>query len=384
MAHEMIEGLDTAMYGSNKAAWHGLGTVVEGRKNSQDCIRLSGLDWDVFVAPCLGWPAPPGGQDAWLGQTQPEACEFPLSSGKTKKLWRGAYEVVPGVRATYRVIKRGSQEYRYWFGAVGSGYTPIQNRDAFRIADRIVGKGKAAYETAGSLKGGRMVYITAVMDTSMQVKDDLVGLYLLFTTSHDMSLRFTILPTPIRVVCRNTQLAAMDTAAWQLSFKHTLNAQDRIVDAAADKVLKRSAAYFNGMGTVYDLLASIDVNDRFARDYVERLIPLPEKKQKAAKGRRDRILGLFHGGQDGAKMDAVKGTAYGLWTAATQFQTHEMRTVRREDAAGDKPSEEEARFNSDLWGTGAAFRERSFDLLAEMTDVDASGTMKEALAVAKR
>jgi len=379
MAHEMIEGLDTAAYGSGIPAWHGLGTVVEGRMTSEECLRLSGLDWDVYVAQLMGWPNSPD------DPTKPEPVEVPYSEGKTKKLWRGAYEVVPGVRATYRLVKVGGREHRYWLGAVGTQYTPIQNRDAFRIADAIVGKGRAVYETAGSLKGGRMVYITAVMDTTMKVKDDMVGLYLVFTTSHDMSLRFTVLPTPIRVVCRNTQLAAMDTAAWLLSFKHTPNAEGRIIETTADKVLKRTSAYFDGMGAVYDALAAIRVNDQFSQDYVERLIPLPSgKRQKTAKDKRDRILGLYHGDQRGASMDAVKGTAYGLWTAATEFQTHEMRIARRKDAEGEQTSEEEARFNSDLWGAGSNFREKSFDLLTSMTGVDAKGTLKGALAVAKR
>jgi len=38
MAHEMGE-LDNAMYGSNEAAWHGLGTVVAGQPSAADAIR---------------------------------------------------------------------------------------------------------------------------------------------------------------------------------------------------------------------------------------------------------------------------------------------------------------------------------------------------------
>jgi len=48
MAHEMTE-LDSAMYGSDRPAWHGLGTVVAGQPNAKEALKFSGLDWEVIT-----------------------------------------------------------------------------------------------------------------------------------------------------------------------------------------------------------------------------------------------------------------------------------------------------------------------------------------------
>ena len=56
MAHE-IEELDGVML-SGKAAWHGLGTVVDGDQTTDETIATCGLGWSVEKEPCYvktGW-----------------------------------------------------------------------------------------------------------------------------------------------------------------------------------------------------------------------------------------------------------------------------------------------------------------------------------------
>src|SRR6476659_1594702 len=54
-------------------------------------------------------------------------------------------------------------------GVVGRGYTPIQNEAHARILDLLVDESGAHFETAGSLRGGRQVFLTMRMPESMRI-----------------------------------------------------------------------------------------------------------------------------------------------------------------------------------------------------------------------
>lgn len=81
-------------------------------------------------------------------------------------------------------------------GIVGEDYTPLQNRDALRFFDPIVGEGTAVCHTAGVLAGGRRVRILAKLPGRIRVTgDDISDKYLLLFNSHDgngaMGIKFT-------------------------------------------------------------------------------------------------------------------------------------------------------------------------------------------------
>jgi len=323
MAHEMGE-LDNAMYGSNEAAWHGLGTVVAGQPSAADAIRIAQLEWQVSKT------------DLYILD----------DNGNT---------VLVNDRSAIIRLDLKSDDNRRILGVCGANYEPVQNVECFAIADALVGEGGANFETAGSLRNGRIVYLTAVLPNHMKVQDDILSKYLLITSSHDGSGALVCLYTPVRVVCHNTLTLALKGKGNRVSIKHTRSATDRCKEA--QKILQGADKAFADFGMQLMAWAQKRVSEQFATAYLKCLFPSDKTRATNIRGA---ILNLFQGKQRGADQDAVRGTAYGLINSVAEWSDH-SRSLHK--SAGR--SELECRFESSLLGTGADLKARAGALLTE-------------------
>jgi phage/plasmid-like protein (TIGR03299 family) len=100
---------------------------------------------------------------------------------------------------------------------VGKRYKPVQNEELFAFADNIHDADpNCRWESAGSLKNGRVVFGTVDIPRTMvldpQGANDETKLYLIVWTSHDGSVAVQAAITPVRVVCQNTLNLAMRNA----------------------------------------------------------------------------------------------------------------------------------------------------------------------------
>ncbi len=107
------------MFSVREKPWHGLGTIVEEAPESADALRLAGLDWNVVQ------------KDIFTN-----------------------YGKVEGYKANVRDTDNQV------LGVVTDRYKVIQNTDAFAFTDELLGAG-VRYETAGSLQGGKKVWLLA-------------------------------------------------------------------------------------------------------------------------------------------------------------------------------------------------------------------------------
>jgi len=102
-------------------------------------------------------------------------------------------------------------------GVVGSKYEPVQNEASCELLDAITDESGAHFETAGALRGGRETFITMKLPNTMVFdgSQDRTEFYLAALNSHDGSSAWRGLITPVRIVCANTQSAAIGSAkAW--------------------------------------------------------------------------------------------------------------------------------------------------------------------------
>lgn len=140
----MSANVETMMYVRNKP-WHGLGTEVPEAPTSADALRFAGLDWAVRQEP----------------------------------VYNSRGGIIPGYKSNVRDTD-GSV-----LGIVGDRYKVVQNVDAFNFTDDLIG-GDVRYETAGSLRDGKQIWLLAKMP-ERRVAGDAVEPYLCFTNSHDGS-----------------------------------------------------------------------------------------------------------------------------------------------------------------------------------------------------
>lgn len=330
MAHE-IEHYDGIALGSGEAAWHGLGTVVQGAMTSEEALTLAKLNWTV------------GMDQLYLHSISQPAMK------------------VNGWFATVREDLTFDNPARV-LGCVRSRYHPIQNSESFAIADGMLGEG-CRFETAGSIRNGKVTWILARQPKDTVVKDDRIGQYLLLTNSHDGSRSMRILFTPIRVVCSNTLHAALYGSKGQAKITHTRGAAQQIAEAR--RILGLSSAYFTRFGVVAQSLADYRVNSRFVTAYTESLWPKSDDAKRTDKANdraRERVIALFRGEQHGGAMDAVRDTAWGLLNAVTEFVDHsEPKRI------GKQCDKLEASFERCLLTGGAVFKQRALDIMLDRT-----------------
>ena len=206
------------MFSVRERPWHGLGTVVESAPSSKEALELAGLDWQVHQK------------------------DISVLWGRT----------IPGYKANVRDIDGAV------LGVVTDKYRVVQNEDAFAFTDELLGEG-VKYETAGSLNGGRKVWILARLPREYVISGERISPYLVFSNTHDGSGAIRVAITPIRVVCNNTLNLALARAERSFSMIHTGNINEKFEEAK--KTLFMADTYMEELGKEFERLRNIKVSD---------------------------------------------------------------------------------------------------------------------------
>lgn len=266
-------------------AWHRLGTVLDRPATAEQAIKAAHLDWEV--------------------------SKQPLFAGDEE------HRRVPDRYAIVRADdwKNGKATV---FGVVRRAYTPVQNRDAFRFFDPIIGEKAAVYHTAGALGNGERIWILAKLPDDIRViGDDIAQKYLLLSNSHDGNSAIQIKFTPIRVVCENTLTMALSQGPT-LRVPHTKDVQERLRMAA--NMLNAIKVRYSELEGVFKRMATVQMNrDRLQKYYLQ---VFPDPKRGADESRYERALALAHTDRAGAERlydvgrgNQQKGVAGTLWAA---------------------------------------------------------------------
>jgi len=214
---------------------------------------------------------------------------------------------------------------------VGSRYKVVQNEELFAFADNVLDNDSAKWESAGSLKKGKVVFgsldIPREIVLDPQGVNDRTKLYLIVWTSHDGSVAVQAAVTPVRVVCQNTLNLAMRTAKQSFKIRHTQTADGRIV--AAREALGLTFAYADEFQKQADELFKQSITDKQFSDLVRNLYPKPDKDTKGALKKWENkvvlIDDLYHNSPTNSM---IKGTAWGAFNALTERLDY-FRTARK-------------------------------------------------------
>lgn len=139
--------------------------------------------------------------------------------------------IIDGNKATMRLDSHKT------LGIVSDKYGVVQNAEAFDFIDAFCtgGSGAPCIESAGVLGNGERVFVCAKFPEPIRLahKDnDIIDMYVVFTTSHDGKGAVTAMVTPTRVVCNNTLNAAFKNNSGRWNVRHTCNVGNHLTNIA--------------------------------------------------------------------------------------------------------------------------------------------------------
>lgn len=331
MTHHFESGFFTAT-----PAWHGLGKVLAHPPTTKEGLIEAGLDWEVKELPLYVYA-----NRGNIG-TDTSFPWFPCEDHKAI------------VRATDQRI----------LGVVAADYKVLQNAEAFRFFDPFLQDGACALESAGSLKGGRRIWVLAkIKDCAADIlPNDAIRAFLLLSFAHDGSAAVGVRFTPVRVVCWNTLSAAEADDSRAIKLRHTkglhmaLSAVQQSVDVA-----RRS---FSLSVEAYRRLASFGVNATTLNAYFKAVLKTPAQElveeaeratttEPAPEPRAIPILTEIFEQAPGQRLAGAN--LWGAYNAVTFWLDH----VR-----GRTP---ESRFEAGHFGAGKDLRTRALDVAQSMS-----------------
>lgn len=151
-------------------------------------------------------------------------------------------------------------------GIIKDRYNIVQNIEAFKFFDEVIGKNKAIWQTAGCFGNGERIFVSAKLPDTISVKDDDVDNYLVFTNSHDGSSSVKILFTPIRIVCLNTLTAAINTSTNFINIRHTKDIYEKL--KIADEILGITKVKIDYCKDVYNKFYNTKITDIYLENFI--------------------------------------------------------------------------------------------------------------------
>jgi phage/plasmid-like protein (TIGR03299 family) len=213
---------------------------------------------------------------------------------------------------------------------VGKRYKVVQNEDLFSFGDNIL-DGGAYWESAGSIKNGRVVFGSLVIPKEFTLDsegaNDKVVTYLVVSTSHDGSSGITAAITPVRVVCQNTLNLAIKSTKQSFKIRHTQTVDGKIV--AAREALGLTFGYMDSFEKEARQLFEAKISDVKFNEIITAIYPKPTEEAKGSVKKWENKLDIlndlyFHS----PTVETVKGTAWGAFNALTERLDY-FRTERK-------------------------------------------------------
>ena len=286
MAHELeiVDGQAQMAY-SGSVPWHGLGTRVPADLTSDQMLDAAGLNWRVKKIKAYALDEENEDNVYDIGHSALVRC----SDGKM-------------------------------LDVVSDDWNPVQNQEAFDFFDEYVRAGDMEMHTAGSLKGGQIVWGLAKIKESFDLfKGDQIDSYLLFSNFHKYGHSTDVRFTPIRVVCNNTLTLSLNSKVERMvkiSHRRKFDASNvkEMLGIATDKLVKyKEMAAF---------LGSKQAKNENIVDYFKRVFPVSgdvENKSKDLSKNAQTALGILHT-QPGANF--AEGTWWAPFNAVTYMTDH--------------------------------------------------------------
>ncbi|MFH0246187.1 DUF932 domain-containing protein [Streptomyces sp. HK10] len=276
-------------------AWHRLGTVTTGALTAEEALEKAFLsNWNVRKV---------GGVHAY------EITEH------------GVTKIESDDYFTVRTNPKTGMTER--LGTVKEKYRPVQNEEHCELLNLLVDESGAHFETAGSLRGGRSVFVTMKLPKAISIAGaDDIDLYLAGLNSHDGSSAFRFNVSPTRIVCANTQHMAISNAVSHYPVRHTAGAKAKIAEArkALGMVWEYAVAFEREAEKMINETLSLGAFERVCEEVWGPLEPNPSVRTRNNHTRRMNTLRhLFENADTQAN---IRGTRWAGFQAIGEYLDH--------------------------------------------------------------
>jgi phage/plasmid-like protein (TIGR03299 family) len=293
MAHELESINGVASFASfREPAWHGLGTVFTEEKTTSEMLQAANLhNWNVRLE------------------------DMPIPAHLTSdKEYQYVVRTNPADNSQTDVL-----------GVVGERYHVLQNEDLFSFGDNIL-DGGGRWETAGSLKGGRVVFGALALERETVLDPngvaDKVKTYLLINTSHDGSIAIQASITPVRVVCANTLNIALNTTKKKNGIKQTFKIRHTQTANGRVAVARETLGMANSYMDKFDIMAKAMIEKEITANDFNKIIltayPKPNDEAKASTTKWTNKVDTLNDIYTGEFNGMIAGNAWGAFNALTE------------------------------------------------------------------
>jgi len=316
MAHELevVNGKAKMVY-AGAVPWHGLGKQISPDLTPEQVLAEAGLDWEVSKVPA-----------------------FANIAGK---------QTAVGWSALVR------SEDNKVLDVVSDDWNPVQNQEAFEFFNDFIAEGDMEMHTAGSLRGGQIVWALAKVKDSFELfGGDRVDSYLHFTNFHKYGCSTDVRFTPIRVVCNNTLTLSLNTKVERMvkiSHRREFDGDNvkLMLGVAQEKLskYKEMAKFLGAKRYTADSMV----------DYFKSVFPVsgPENSKKEISKSAKTALGVVET-QPGAEF--ARGSFWQLFNTVTFFTDH---------LAGKTA---DTRLQSSWYGSNKVLKTRALETAIEMAE----------------
>jgi phage/plasmid-like protein (TIGR03299 family) len=270
--------------------WHGLGTILDNPPSCEDAIKIAGIDWTVE--------------------------QVPIYAG-TKQ--------VEGYLANIR------SDNKDVLGIITKKYKVVQNIEAFDFVNDIMNNNdvQCQYESAGSLSGGKRVWLLAKIP-DRKVLDLDVSSYLFFTNSHDGKSSLKCGLTDIQIVCNNTLQLAIKNAPRMWSLRHMSSIEGKKKEAM------ETLGFAKNYIEEFNKKAEILYNKKYNIDkFLDILLPIKDVSERIKRNvekSRDYIKNIHNNAE---YMQNFKNTAWGCYQSVTDWYSN-SEPLRKTDTFENK------------------------------------------------
>lgn len=299
-----------------------LGTNISTAANTGEALALAGLDWGLVDTP---------------------ADDLTIM---------GPEGVTIGSMPDRRLISRSDNGVI--LDVVGARYTPIENADAFALADQAKTLG-AQFANAGEVDHGRTTFMTMTIPeaTGYVGGSDPVDFGFYIRTGVGQAATYSV--SARRRVCTNGMsvgFSGAKTHSWAI--RHTRSADENLILARA--AVRDAMAYAKEFVAHAEAMVNTPMSSSEFGSFLDTFAPKPDEAKKAAttrwETRRAELRELFNGADT---QEDIRGTRWAAFNAVTEHLDWYTSTK------GDNPTEARAlrQFN----GTAETHRQRAFNLL---------------------